>query len=173
MQETVNFASFLFPGYVVQDLNLPVHNFHMFWISLSRVGHTNHRIFQHVCTNTYTASPWARWHWRHRWNPSDYDLKLQGEAIWTSNDQPTKSRCIESYNVVFSWKRDCIFSARKGGLVRTEVSHFVPTGLPTQVLTFFHRLCINSWTYSISYLQSSEILKFAGRLVGLISLLLG
>lgn len=109
MQETVNFASFLFPGYVVQDLNLPVHNFHMFWISLSRVGHTNHRIFQHVCTNTYTASPWARWHWRHRWNPSDYDLKLQGEAIWTSNDQPTKSRCIESYNVVFPEKRIAFF----------------------------------------------------------------
>lgn len=130
MQETVNSASFLFPGYVVQDVNQPVHNFHMFWISLSRVGHTNHRMFQHVCTNTYTASPWARWHWRHRWNPSDYDLKLQGEAIRTSNDQSTNQDALNHIMLCFPGKGDCILSARKGGTVRTEVSHFVPTGLP-------------------------------------------
>lgn len=170
MQETINFASFFFSGYVVQDLNLPVHNFHIFWISLSRVGHANHRIFQHVCTNTYTASPWARWHWRHRWNPSDYDLKLHREAIWTSNDQPTNQDALNHI-------------PEKGGLqfclqekeARSEQKFLILFLLVCQhkCLPFFHCLCINSWTYSISYLQSSEILKFAGRLVGLISLLLG
>ena len=67
-------------------------------------------------THSYAASPWDRWHWRHRWNPSDYDLKLQGERIWKQGSA-NKSRSISSYHVVFSWKRglNCFCKKKRHG----------------------------------------------------------